>query len=73
MMDDYTGKSPGFGFVEMANAEDGRKPSLPSTVLCYERALNVNQARPKKEPGSFGDQDSRNRRWKALVVTDSIV
>ena len=25
MMDDYTGKSRGFGFVEMANAEDGEK------------------------------------------------
>jgi len=28
MMDDYTGKSRGFGFVE-ANAEDGEKRSLP--------------------------------------------
>jgi hypothetical protein len=25
MMDDYAGKSRGFGFVEMANAEDGEK------------------------------------------------
>ena len=61
MMDDYTGKSRWFGFVEMANAEDGEKAIMPSTALCCERALNVNQARPKKEPGSSGGRDSRNR------------
>jgi RNA recognition motif-containing protein len=41
MMDDYTGKSPGFGFVEMANAEDGEKAiyALNGTLLrtCIER------------------------------------
>jgi hypothetical protein len=35
MMDDYTGKPRGFGFVEMANARMERKPSLPSTALCW--------------------------------------
>ena len=61
MMDDYTGKSRGFGFVEMANTEDGEKAIIVLTALCYERVLNVNQARPKKEPGCSGDRDSRNR------------
>ena len=58
----YTGKSRGFGFVEMANAEDGEKAitALNGTLL-DERALNVNEARPKKEPASFRDRDSRNR------------
>jgi RNA recognition motif-containing protein len=41
MMDDYTGKSRGFGFVEMANAEDGEKAiiALNGTLLrtCIER------------------------------------
>src|SRR5712692_2084843 len=62
MMDDYTGKSRGFGFVEMANAGDGEKAitALNGTLL-DDRALNVNEARPKKEPGSFRDRDSRNR------------
>ncbi len=66
---DYnTGKSRGFAFVEMANAEDGEKAiaALNGTLL-DERALNVNEARPKKEPGSFRDQGSRSRsggrRW----------
>jgi cold-inducible RNA-binding protein len=62
MIDDYTGKSRGFGFVEMANAGDGEKAitALNGTLL-DDRALNVNEARPKKEPGSFRDRDSRNR------------
>jgi RNA recognition motif-containing protein len=41
MMDDYTRKSPGFGFAEMANAEDGEKViiALNGTLLrtCIER------------------------------------
>jgi cold-inducible RNA-binding protein len=62
MMDNYTGKPRGFGFVEMASSEDGEKAiaALNGTLL-DERALNVNEARPKKEPGSFRDRDSRNR------------
>ena len=46
----------------MANAEDGEKAiaALNGTLL-DERALNVNEARPKKEPESFRDRDSRNR------------
>jgi cold-inducible RNA-binding protein len=68
MMDDYTGKPRGFGFVEMANAEDGEKAitALNGTLL-DERALNVNEARAKKEPGGFRDRDSNRsgggRRW----------
>ena len=62
MMDNYTGKSRGFGFVEMASAEDGDKAIVAlNGALLDERALNVNEARPKKEPGSFRDRDSRNR------------
>ena len=62
MMDNYTGKSRGFGFVEMASSEDGGKAiaALNGTLL-DERALNVNEARPKKEPTSFRDRESRNR------------
>ena len=62
MMDDYAGKSRVFGFVEMANAEDGEKTTTAlSGTLLDERALNVNEARPKKQPGSFRDRDSGNR------------
>ncbi len=68
MMDSYTGKPREFGFVEMANAEDGEKAiaALNGTLL-DERALNVNEAWPRKQPESFRDQHARardgGRRW----------
>jgi cold-inducible RNA-binding protein len=68
MMDGDTGKPRGFGFVEMASAEDGDKAiaALNGTLL-DERALNVNEARPRKQPGSFRDQHTGarggGRRW----------
>jgi cold-inducible RNA-binding protein len=67
MTDRDTGKPRGFGFVEMANATDADKAiaALNGTLL-DERALIVNEARPKKGPGSFRDQDFRSRgarRW----------
>ena len=54
MTDSYTGKPRGFGFVEMANEEDGKKAiaALNGTLL-DEHALTVNEARPKKQQGSF--------------------
>jgi len=62
MMDSHTGKSRGFGFAEMANAEDGDKAivALNGTLL-DERALTVNALRPKKQQGSFRDQNARAR------------
>jgi cold-inducible RNA-binding protein len=67
MTDRDTGKPRGFGFGEMASATDADKAiaALNGTLL-DEHALNVNEARPKKGPGSFRDQDSRSRgarRW----------
>ena len=67
MTDRETGEPRGFGFVEMASATDADKAivALNGTLL-DERALIVNEARPKKGPGSFRDQDFRSRgarRW----------
>ncbi len=55
MTDRDTGRSRGFGFVEMANAEDGEKAiaALNGTQLGG-RTLNVNEARPKPERGAGG-------------------
>jgi cold-inducible RNA-binding protein len=60
VMDSYTGKSRGFGFVEMANAEDGDKAiAALHGALLGDRALNVNEARPRSDiPRSRG-----SRRW----------
>lgn len=47
MTDRYTGRSRGFGFVEMATAEDAQKAIAALNETQYEgRALVVNEARP---------------------------
>jgi len=55
MTDRDTGRSRGFGFVEMASSEDGEKAiaALNGTQVGG-RTLNVNEARPKAERGGGG-------------------
>ncbi len=70
MTDRDTGRSRGFGFVEMANAEEGEKAiaALNGTQLGG-RTLNVNEARPKPERGAGGgggrgrERGGRSSRW----------
>ena len=53
IIDQTSGRSKGFGFVEMAADEDAAKAisELNGTTL-LDRAITVNEARPKKERGS---------------------
>ena len=64
MTDRDTGRSRGFGFVEMANAEEGDKAiaALNGTQVGG-RTLNVNEARPKADRagGSAGGGGGRGR------------
>lgn len=63
MTDRDTGRSRGFGFVEMASAEDGEKAiaALNGSQLGG-RTLNVNEARPKTERvGGGGGRDRGGR------------
>jgi cold-inducible RNA-binding protein len=55
MTDRETGRSRGFGFVEMTNGEDGDKAiaALNGSQLGG-RTLNVNEARPKAERAGGG-------------------
>jgi len=55
MTDRDTGRSRGFGFVEMASNEDGEKAiaGLNGSQVGG-RTLNVNEARPKTERGGGG-------------------
>ncbi len=55
LTDRDTGRSRGFGFVEMTNAEEGDKAiaGLNGSQLGG-RTLNVNEARPKTERGGGG-------------------
>lgn len=55
MTDRDTGRSRGFGFVEMASAEDGEKAiAALNGSQVGGRTLNVNEARPKPERSSGG-------------------
>ncbi|HYL16770.1 MAG TPA: RNA-binding protein [Terriglobales bacterium] len=62
MTDRDTGRSRGFGFVEMTNAEDGEKAiaALNGTQVGG-RTLNVNEARPKTERAGGGGGGGRGR------------
>jgi cold-inducible RNA-binding protein len=62
MTDRDTGRSRGFGFVEMASDEDGEKAiaALNGSQL-GRRTLNVNEARPKPERSSGGGGGGRGR------------
>lgn len=53
--DAATGRSKGFGFVEMANDEEADKAiaSLNGTTV-MDRAINVSEARPQTERGGRG-------------------
>jgi cold-inducible RNA-binding protein len=53
IMDRDTGRSKGFGFVEMGNEQEARKAIAEMNGKDYEgRALTVNEARPKESGGS---------------------
>lgn len=49
IMDKFTGRSRGFGFVEMPNAEEAQKAinALNDTAIAG-RPVKVNEARPKE-------------------------
>ncbi|HET6935674.1 MAG TPA: RNA-binding protein [Candidatus Angelobacter sp.] len=58
--DKFTGRSRGFGFVEMTN--DGEAAQAITALNGTEsggRQLNVNEARPKTDRGSRGQDDYR--------------
>ncbi len=62
LTDRETGRSRGFGFVEMTNAEEGDKAIAGLNGSQFGgRAINVNEARPKAERAAGGRGD-RGRR-----------
>jgi RNA recognition motif-containing protein len=60
--DQFTGRSRGFGFIEMADREAGMKAiqELDSSDLGGRR-LKVNEARPKRQQSR--DRGNRGPRW----------
>ncbi len=62
MTDRDTGRSRGFGFVEMTNAEEGEKAiAALNGSQVGGRTLNVNEARPKVDRGGGGGGGGRDR------------
>jgi RNA recognition motif-containing protein len=62
MTDRDTGRSRGFGFVEMTNTEDGEKAiAALNGMQLGGRTLNVNEARPKAERAGSGGGRGRDR------------
>jgi len=61
--DPYSGRSRGFGFVEMTSDTDAEKAiSLVNGKTFMERILIVSEARPqKKRGGEFKGRRNRNR------------
>ena len=55
IMDKYSGRSRGFGFVEMQEKADGERAiqELDGNEL-MERAIRVNEARPREDRGRGG-------------------
>ena len=62
MTDRETGRSRGFGFVEMSNEEEGEKAiAALNGQQVGGRKLNVNEARPKSDRPSGGGRDRGDR------------
>jgi RNA recognition motif-containing protein len=62
MTDRDTGRSRGFGFVEMASNEDGEKAiTALNGSQVGGRTINVNEARPKTERAGGGGGGGRDR------------
>jgi RNA recognition motif-containing protein len=65
LTDRDTGRSRGFGFVEMTNDEDGQKAITALNGSQFGgRTINVNEARPKSDRGGgggFGGGGGRGR------------
>jgi len=64
IVDKYTSKSRGFGFVEMNSQEDANKAiSMFNGQELDGRALTVNEARPREERRSAEGGGGRRKRY----------
>ena len=64
IMDKYSGRPRGFGFVEMASVSEGQAAitALNGKAL-KDRTLNVNAARPRSDDRGGGFGGERQRRY----------
>jgi len=62
--DKYSGRSKGFGFIEMPSDDEGRAAieGLDGSDLGG-RNLKVNEAKPREDRGNRGGGGGRSNRW----------
>jgi RNA recognition motif-containing protein len=67
ILDQFTGRSRGFGFVEMADREEGMRAIEELDSKDYRgRSMKVNEARPRRDSGrraGGGGGGGRGSRW----------
>ena len=66
ILDQFTGRSRGFGFVEMADREEGMRAIEELDSKDYRgRSMKVNEARPRRDAGrrEGGGGGGRRPRW----------
>lgn len=64
IQDRETGRSRGFGFIEMENANEAEEAIAQMNGAEFEgRSLTVNEARPPVERGGGGGGGRRPQRW----------
>ena len=63
IMDKYSGKSKGFGFIEMPSKDEAEKAIEEMNGREFKgRALSVNEAKPKTDRGGRGGRGGGGRR-----------
>ncbi|RYY66271.1 RNA recognition motif domain-containing protein [Flaviaesturariibacter aridisoli] len=64
IMDKFTGKSKGFGFVEMSDDESAKKAITELDGASVDgRTIRVMEARPKEDRPARSDNGGRGNRW----------
>jgi len=64
IMDKFTNKSKGFGFVEMADRTAGEKAVKElNGKMTDGRSISVSEARPKEDRGNSNNRGGFNKRW----------
>ncbi|MEK9130097.1 MAG: RNA-binding protein [Patescibacteria group bacterium] len=64
IMDKITGRSRGFGFVEMSSVEEGEKAiEMFNGQEVDGRKITVNEARPQENTGGFRPRTGGNRNY----------
>lgn len=64
IMDKFTNKSRGFGFVEMTNKAEAEKAiSELNGGIVEGRAINVTEAKPREEKSNYNKRSYSNSSW----------